>query len=148
MAPLPHRYVTVASGGPSGYARARATGLPDLRLAQPTQYDGPGDAWTPEHLLLAAVEACFIFTFRAVAHAAHLNFQYLEVTTEGTVDRVDRVTRFTQIVLRPRLTISDEVDPEQAIRLLHKAERACLVSASLMTPVRVEPELVKEAVLV
>jgi organic hydroperoxide reductase OsmC/OhrA len=147
MSPLPHRYAAMASGGPAGYARARAIGLPDIRLAQPTQYDGPGDAWTPEHLLLAAVEACFIFTFRAVAQAAHLNFQYLDVTTEGTVDRQDRV-RFTEIVLRPRLTISDDVDPEDAIRLLHKAERACLVSASLTTPIRVEPELVKEAILV
>jgi peroxiredoxin-like protein len=122
--------------------------LPDLRLAQPTQYDGPGDAWTPEHLLLAAVEACFVFTFRAIARAAHLDFQYLEVATEGTVDRQDRITRFTEIVLRPRLTISDDVDPEHAIRLLHKAERACLVSASLMTPIRVVPELVTEPVLV
>jgi peroxiredoxin-like protein len=148
MSPLPHRYTTVGSGGPSGYARARATAFPDIRLAQPTQYEGPGDAWTPEHLLLAAVEACFIFTFRAIASAAHLNFEYLEVTTEGTVDRKDRVTRFTEIVLRPRLTISDEVDPEHAIRLLDKAERACLVSASLMTPVRIQPELVKQAVLV
>ena len=70
------------------------------------------------------------------------------MTTEGTVDRQDRITKFTEIVLRPRLTISEEVDPDHAIRLLHKAERACLVSASLMTPIRLEPELVKEPVLV
>ena len=44
------------------------------------------------------------------------------------------------LVLTPQL--------QQAIRLLHKAERACLVSASLMIPVRVEPALVREAVLV
>jgi organic hydroperoxide reductase OsmC/OhrA len=39
-----------------------ADGLPDLRSAPPLDFDGPGDAWRPEHLLLAAVETCFLFT--------------------------------------------------------------------------------------
>jgi organic hydroperoxide reductase OsmC/OhrA len=39
-----------------------ADGLPDLRSAPPLGFDGPGDAWSPEHLLLAAVETCFLFT--------------------------------------------------------------------------------------
>jgi uncharacterized OsmC-like protein len=30
-------------------------------------FDGPGDAWSPENLLLAAVQSCFLFTFQAVA---------------------------------------------------------------------------------
>lgn len=148
MTPLPHRYTVELSGGPSGYARLRTDALPDIRTAPPTQFGGPGDAWTPEDLLLASVEACFIFTFRAVANAAHVRFEYLEVTTEGTVDRVDGRTRFTEIVLRPRLTIGPEVDRELIIRLVHKAERACLVSASLATPIRVEPELMEAACLV
>ena len=90
MTPLPHWYTVELSGGPAGYARVSAEALPDIRIASPVQYGGPGDAWTPEHLLLAAVQACFLFTFRAVAAAAHVNFEYLELTTEGTVDRQDR----------------------------------------------------------
>jgi peroxiredoxin-like protein len=148
MTPLPHHYTVELSGGPSGYARLRTGEMPDIRMAPPTQYGGPGDAWTPEHLLLGAVEACFMFTFRAVANAAHVRFDYLEVSTDGTVDRQDGRTRFTEIVLRPRLTIEPDVDREHLIRLIHKAERACLVSASLNTPIRVEPELVDAPCLV
>ncbi|HYN06085.1 MAG TPA: OsmC family protein [Vicinamibacterales bacterium] len=142
MTPLPHRYTSELSGGPAGYAKVRTEALPDIRIATPAQYGGPGDAWTPEHLLLAAVQACFLFTFRAVAGAERVNFEYLELWTEGTVDRQDRRTKFTEIILRPRVTIGPEVDRTHIMRLLHKAERACLVSASLDTPIRVEPELV------
>ena len=67
MTPLPHWYTVELTGGPAGYARVSADALPDVRIASPVQYGGPGDAWTPEHLLLAAVQACFLFTFRALA---------------------------------------------------------------------------------
>jgi len=39
-------------GGPDGYAQACVTGLPELRTAPPVDFDGPGDAWSPEHPLL------------------------------------------------------------------------------------------------
>jgi peroxiredoxin-like protein len=139
--PLPHRYTVRISGGPGGPARAMADGLPDLTSAPPPEFDGPGDAWSPEHLLLASVETCFLFTLRAVARASRVKFETCEVTAEGTVDRTDGVTRFTDIVLRPRLRLATGADPDRARRAMEKAEKACLVSASLLTPVRLEAEL-------
>jgi uncharacterized OsmC-like protein len=141
MKPLPHRYEVHLTGGPSGYAQLSAAGLPGLRTAPPVDYGGPGDAWSPEHLLLAAVQACFLFTLRAVARVSKVDFTALELDVSGTVDRHDGVTRFTEIVLRPRLTVASDVDRARAIRVLEKSERACLVSASLSTPIRVEPEV-------
>jgi peroxiredoxin-like protein len=139
--PLPHQYLVRLSGGPSGYASVAADGLPELRSAPPLDFDGPGDAWGPEHLLLAAVETCFLFTLRAVAQASRLEFTACEVTAQGTVDRKDGVTRFTEIDLRPRLRLAAGTDADRARRVMEKAERACLVSASLTTPVRLEVEL-------
>ena len=139
--PLPHRYDVRMTGGPAGYASVSVTGLPDLRAAPPLDYDGPGDAWSPEHLLLAAVEACFLFTLRAVAQASKIEFTALELSAEGTVDRRDGVTRFTEIVLRPRLTLAPGADRGRALRAMEKSEKACLVSASLAVPIRLEPEI-------
>jgi organic hydroperoxide reductase OsmC/OhrA len=90
---------------------------------------------------MAAVETCFLFTLRAVARASKVEFTSLELTGEGTVDRKDGATRFTEIVLRPRLTLP-AADREKAMRVLEKSEKACLVSASLSTPIRLEPEIV------
>lgn len=142
MKPLPHRYDVRLAGGPTGYATLSGEGLSDLRSAPPLDFDGPGDAWSPEHLLLAAVQTCFLFTLRAVAQASRIEFTSLELSAEGTVDRQDGVTRFTEIVLRPRLTLPAGGDRNRALRALEKSERACLVTASLSTPVRLEPEVV------
>ena len=141
MKPLPHQYSARIAGGPVGYATVSSGGVPDLRTAAPLDFDGPGDAWSPEQLLLAAVEACFLLTFRAVAQASRLEFVSLAVEAEGIVDRVDGVTRFTEIVLRPRVTLPAGADRIRVQRTLEKAERACLVSSSLDTPIRLEPEI-------
>jgi peroxiredoxin-like protein len=142
MTPLPHHYDVQLSGGPNGYATVATSGLPNLTSAPPPAFDGPGDAWTPEHLLLAAVETCFLFTFRAVAKHADIAFAKLDLSSEGIVDRQDGRTRFTEIVLRPRLTVATGTDMHRVRSALEKTERACLVSASLSTPVRVEPQYV------
>src|SRR5690606_26214780 len=84
MKPLPHQYDVHLTGGPSGYAQLSAPGLPQLQTAPPAEYDGPGDAWSPEHLLLAAVQACFLFTLRAVAKMSKLEFTALELDAIGT----------------------------------------------------------------
>ena len=142
MKPFPHRYDVRLVGGPSGHAQLATTGAPPLFTVQPPQFDGPGDAWSPEDLLLAAVEACFLFTLRAVARNAKLEFQALEVEATGTVHRTGGVTRFTDIVLRPTITVDARTSRELVLRVLTKTEHACLVSASLSTPVRLEPVIV------
>ncbi len=141
MKPLPHHYEVRLTGGAAGHATLSVSGAPDLRSAPPLDFDGPGDAWSPEHLLLASVETCFLFTLRSVAEASKVQWSALELSSEGTVDRQDGVTRFTEIVLRPRLTIPAGQDPNRAIRVMEKSEKACLVSASLSTPIRLEPEI-------
>lgn len=142
MKPLPHTYQVQLAGGPDGYATISGAGIPELKSAPPIDFDGPGDAWSPEHLLLAAVEACFLFTLRSVALASKLEFQSLELSGRGKVDRKDGATRFIEIVLCPRLRLAADADKDRAFRILEKSERACLVSASLSTPVRLEPEVV------
>ena len=143
MKPLPHLYETQFAGAPTGYATASASGLPDLRLEAPSDFGGPGDAWSPEHLLLVAVQSCFLLTLRAVARGSKIEFTRLDLGASGTVDRQDGVTRFTEIVLRPRLTIPAGIDRERVLRVLEKSERACLVSSSLSTPIRLEPEIIE-----
>lgn len=143
MKPLPHQYQAHLLGGPSGYADVSADGLPTLRMAPPADYDGPGDAWSPEHLLLASVQACLLFTLRAVARLSKVEFTALDVNAEGTVDRDDGVTRFTEIVLHARMTVAPGVERERAQRAVEKAEHACLISASLGTPIRLHAEIIE-----
>lgn len=144
MKPLPHRYTVLLGGGAKGYAALTAPGVANLPAAPPVEFNGPGDAWSPEQLLLAAVASCYLFTLRAVAQAFRLDFISLELSTEGVVDRGEGGLRFTEIVLRPRLLMPAVTDQGRASRVLERAKTACLVSASLSTPVRVESEIATE----
>ncbi len=143
MKPLPHRYDVQLTGGPEGHAQLRSVGRPTLPTAPPREFGGPGDAWSPEHLFLASVEACFLFTFRAVARASHVEFADMNVHAEGTVDRQGGETRFVEIVLRPRVLVAPGSDREKLAHVIAKTEKACLVTASLRTPVHVEAEIVE-----
>lgn len=141
MKPLPHHYNVRLSSGPLGYATLSLDGAPDLHSAPPLEFDGPGDAWGPEHLLLAAVGTCFVFTLRALAQASKVEFSEMAISTEGVVDRAQGAMRFAGIVLRVRLTIPAGVSRDKALRVVEKSQRVCLVSASLSTPIRLEPEI-------
>jgi len=143
MKPLPHRYDVQLTGGPEGHAHLLSVGRPTLPTAPPREFGGPGDAWSPEHLFLASVEACFLFTFRAVARASHVHFVDMNVHAEGTVDRQGGETRFVEILLRPRIIVAPGCDREKLAQVIAKTGKACLVTASLSTPVRVAAEIVE-----
>jgi organic hydroperoxide reductase OsmC/OhrA len=141
MTPFPHHYRATLTGGPFAYAQQTADGVPPLRTAPPPEFDGPGDAWSPELLLLAAVESCFLFTLRAIARASRLEFVALALEATGTVAHQDRVTRFTEITLRAVLTVPAGTDDARALAVLEKTKSACLVSSSMSTPIRLAAEV-------
>jgi peroxiredoxin-like protein len=131
MHPLPHIYNTNAQAASEGLVTITAQDLPDLSSAPPKEFDGPGDQWSPETLLLAAVADCYVLSFRAAAAAAKFEWHALECKTEGTLDRIERVTRFTSIVNTVTLTVSADASEDRAQSLLEKAEKICLISNSL-----------------
>ena len=141
MHEFPHRYRVEMSAAPEGSLKIDSAGLDTLWSAAPKEFDGPGDQWSPETLLVAAVVDCFGLTFRAVARAS--SFEWIGLRCEGTgeLDRVECTTRFTRIALRAFLEVPAPADPAKATRLLEKAERSCLVTNSLACPVDLEVQV-------
>jgi len=131
MKPYPHHYRVDASADTEGPVALRSGALPPLESAPPEEFDGPGDRWSPETLLVGAVADCFVLTFRAVARASDLAWTHLEVSASGTLERVEGGPRFTAIALDVALTIPAGVDEARARRLLEKSERGCLITRSL-----------------
>lgn len=131
MDPYPHTYIASASGGSSGAVSVASAGLPTLTTAPAHQFGGPGDIWSPETLLAAAIADCYIFTFRAVSGAALFGWLRIECRVEGILSRLDRRVQFTDFTLLATLTIAPGADRSKATRLLKQAERACLIINSL-----------------
>jgi len=131
MLPYPHRYSVTAGGAATGAVRLASPGLTALDSAPPVEFDGPGDLWSPETLLCAAVADCFVLTFRAVARASKLPWSALDCRVEGVLDRVDGSARFVRYITHATLQLGPGADAERARLLLEKAERGCLVANSL-----------------
>ena len=145
MHDFPHRYSVVASGDADHPIALEAERLPRLTSAPPAQFDGPGDLWSPETLLVAAVADCFVLTFRAVARASKLAWITVTCEATGTLDRVERVAQFTHVAVRARLTIPAGSREDQARAALERAERGCLVTNSLKATVQFDAEVVMVA---
>ncbi|MES1254571.1 MAG: OsmC family protein [Acidobacteriota bacterium] len=141
MQEFPHHYSAVATGEVSGDVTLEGSRLPTFRSASPAEFGGPGDRWSPETLLVAAVGDCFLLTFRAVAQASKVAWTSLRCEVVGALDRVDRVTQFTHFDIRACLQVPAETSVEQARRVLEKAEHACLISNSLKATTRLETEI-------
>jgi organic hydroperoxide reductase OsmC/OhrA len=139
MQAFPHHYTVAANGSGTGDVELKADGLPTLPSASPIPFDGPGDRWSPETLLVAAVGDCLILTFRAVARASSLAWTSLECDVTGTLDRIERTTRFVGFDVRARLHVPSGTDPDRARQVLEKAERSCLISNSLSGAIHLIP---------
>lgn len=142
MQEFPHYYVVEAAGGADGDVHLNSPRLPALLSASPAEFGGPGDRWSPETLLVGAAADCFILTFRAVARASKLPWTAIHCDVKGTLDRIDRLTQFTQIAIHAHLVVPPGTDAASARRALEKTEHNCLISNSLKAAVHLEAEVV------
>ena len=140
MQDLPH-YYKVSVNADSDSAVVSSEGVENLETAGPIEFGGPGDAWSPEALLVAAVADCFALTFRAIARASKLDWTSLRCDASGTLDKLDKVTQFTGFDLNVELTVPAGADERKANRLLQRAEHHCLITNSLKADSRLNATL-------
>ena len=119
-----------------------ASALPRLHVDAPPEFQGHEGSWTPEHLFVGAVNSCFMTTFLAIAENSKLDFISFKAAADGKLEkREGQGFSITEIVLKPSLTIRDSKDAARAARILEKAEKHCLISNSVKTEIRLEPEI-------
>ena len=145
MQDLPHQYHVSATAEAEGNIALKSDKLPLLISAPPAEFGGPGDAWSPEHLLVASVVDCFVLTFRAVARASKLEWSNIESSAVGVLDRVGRHTQFTSFTVSATLTVPAGADVDKAQRLLEKSEAACLITNSLTAEIHLEAQIIVES---
>ena len=137
-----HTYSVVAwwSSGRTGLAKTDSA--PNaIHFTAPPEFGGIEGRWTPESLLLCSVASCFTTTFRAIAEYSKFEYSDLEVQVEGTIEKVESGYAFTEIVVRPNLSVDCEADETRGLRLLQKVKTLCLVSRALSVPQTFEPHL-------
>ncbi|MBI4462552.1 MAG: OsmC family protein [Acidobacteria bacterium] len=124
-----------------GWAEAPGVREP-VKFSAPPEFGGEAGLWSSELLLVFAAGSCFLSTLLAVAERNNLTLVGYQAEAEAHLERVPgKGYRFTEVVIRPRVTLEKESDIPLAERLLEKAEHACIVANALSVPVRVQARL-------
>jgi organic hydroperoxide reductase OsmC/OhrA len=111
-----------------------------IHFSEAAELGGLQGRWTPEQLLLCALAGCFTTTFHDVARAAKFEYTDLEVEIEGSVRRSRTAgCNFTEILMRPRLTVNSEEQRETGLTLLRRTKSLCMISRAITVPQTLEP---------
>jgi peroxiredoxin-like protein len=138
MQNLPHHYKVSAKAEPEGDVALECGGLDPIPSAPPAEFGGPGNRWSPETLLVAAVADCFVLSFRAIARASKLSWVSVNCEVEATLARDKGTTKFTEFKVKAMLRVPPDKDETRAHRILEKAEESCLITNSLSGPTHLD----------
>ena len=141
MQDFPHHYPVSAQARSDANVELTSPGLDALESAPPVEFGGPGNRWSPESLLVAAVADCFILTFKAVARASKFDWHSLTCDVVGDLDRIERQIQFTGFHIKATLEIPEGLCQEKAEKLLQMAEKSCLITNSLKADSHLETEV-------
>lgn len=116
--------------------------LSTIEVVTPPEFDkGIAGHWSPEHLFTASVLSCFMTTFLAIADYSKLEYEKFECKAEGILESVDGKFLMTEIILKPIVYIKNQEEIEKTERILHKSEKACLISNSIISNVVLDFEV-------
>ena len=122
-------------------------GKPSLDLSAAPVFKGDPSRHNPEDLLVAALSSCHFLTYAAFCAKMGVVLVAYEDAATGVMERVERVTRFTSVVLHPRVTVAKGTAPEkiELAKALHaKAHAGCFIASSVNFPVTHEATVVTE----
>jgi organic hydroperoxide reductase OsmC/OhrA len=136
-----HVVWTGAAQGPAvtydGYSReylVEIDGKPPLRGSSAPVYMGDAGLHNPEDLLVTSLSACHMLWYLHLCTEAGIHVSGYIDDAEGTLDMADGKMVFTNVVLRPKVTLA-EGDPERALALHQQASEACFIANSVNFPV-------------
>lgn len=138
-----HTYTTAVEWTKEKRAALSSKGLPTIEVATPANFAGGHEGiWSPEHLYTASAEICLLTTFLSFAERAKLDFLSYRSEADGVLDKVEKDLLMTRITIRPTITVSSEEERVEALKLIERSERYCLISNSMKSEVTVEATVV------
>jgi organic hydroperoxide reductase OsmC/OhrA len=122
----------------AGYGRQYRTvidGKPDLAGSADPSFRGEREKHNPEDLFLASISACHMLTYLALCARQGTVVVAYEDTASGTMSN----ERFEEVILRPRVTITDAARADEATKLHERAHALCFIANSCSVPIHVQP---------
>jgi organic hydroperoxide reductase OsmC/OhrA len=132
--------------GTSGYRdygrdhEVSADGPPTILGSADPAFRGDPARWNPEQALLAALAQCHMLSYLHVCATAGVVVTGYVDAAEGTMaEDTDGGGHFTEVVLRPRVTVAAADMVDSATALHAEASAKCFIANSVNFPVHHEP---------
>lgn len=126
------------------YERAHeysVTGKPVIPGSADPAFRGDATRYNPEELLVMSISSCHLLWYLHLCATHKIVVTDYVDAAEGTlVETKDTGGHFTEVVLRPAVTIEPGGDIALAESLHDKAHRLCFVANSVNFPIRCEPK--------
>ncbi|MEI6411433.1 MAG: OsmC family protein [Bacteroidota bacterium] len=124
----------------------RAVGKNDIEGSSDPAFRGNPTKYNPEEMLVASLSSCHMLWFLHLCAEAGVVVTAYEDQAEGTmVETADKGGHFTEVILRPRVTVSKSDMIGQTEALHHQAHKLCFIANSCNFPIRNEAQCVAES---
>ena len=116
-----------------------AAGKPAIAGSSDPAFRGDPDRWNPEELLVVSLAQCHMLWYLDLAARNGIVVTGYQDDASGTMaEHADGSGNFTEVVLRPRVTIAAG-DADLAQRLHDSVDELCFIARSVNFPVRHVP---------
>ena len=117
---------------------------PAIQGSSDPAFLGDATRWNPEDMLLASTSACHKLWYLHLCAEAGIVVTAYRDNAEGTMIEGEK-GRFTQIILKPQVTVRQGSDKALALALHHNAHEMCFIANSLNFPVLCEASIIDAA---
>lgn len=115
-------------------------GKPPLPGTADPAFRGVAERWNPEELLVASLSQCHMLWYLALCGQAGVVVTAYTDRPSGTmVETPEGSGRFTEVTLRPEVTIADPGLIDKATGFHDKAHEMCFIANSVNFPVHATP---------
>ncbi|HET8928498.1 MAG TPA: OsmC family protein [Microbacterium sp.] len=117
-------------------------GKPDLFASADKPFRGDPALWNPEDLLVAALSQCHLLSYlHACVQAGVVVVAYRDDATGTMVQDGAGGGAFTEVVLRPQVTVADASMVPAALAAHDRAHEMCFIANSVSFPVSHEAQV-------
>ncbi len=116
--------------------------LPSISVGAPPEFSGQKGRWSPEHLLVASLNSCYMLTLLAIAENSKIPLVSFVSSAKGKLEKVaGGGYRVTEMTIKPKIVVASAKDSERVSRIIEKAKHNCFVSNSIKSAIKLEPQI-------
>ena len=141
LIPKQYTYTTHLSWKEKKWGYLSSTGKPSIKVACPPEWGGHPNIWSPEDLLIGALEVCIMTTFLDFLAKKNINLISYSSQASGTASMVQEIFQFTDVFIDLKIMVQSLKEKEMILDIIPKVKKKCLISQSLNAKIHLTADI-------